>query len=165
MIAVGGEKIGTFYISYGLTLKIHDLIYSYLDYNIHFANFWDFTPCTGGLKMLKMLKNLNFQTYGRKGIYSLKCSSRGVEGYYIYFFWYYGSKPFKMAKIGKKLPYFQIWYFSAYFGHFEAFRAIISNKKLYSRLLLFETNVLSYISPFYDNFFNIFNIFRPPYRG
>ena len=81
-----GEKIGTFYISYGLTLKIHALIYSYLDYNIHFVNFWGFTPCTGGLKMLKMLKNLNFQTYGRKGIYSLKCSSRGVEGYYIYIF-------------------------------------------------------------------------------
>ena len=42
----------------------------------------------------------------------------------------------------------------AYFGYFEGFRPIISNKKLYSRLLLPETNILSYISPFYHKFEN-----------
>ena len=42
----------------------------------------------------------------------------------------------------------------AYFGYFEVFRPIISNKILYSRLLLPETNVLSYISPFYHKFEN-----------
>ena len=59
---------------------------------------------------------------------------------------------------------------SAYFGHFEGVRAIISNKKLYSLLLLIKTNVLSYISPFYhhfenSSFFNISIIFRPPVQG
>ena len=120
-------------------------------------------PVRRGLKMLKMLKNLNFQNYGRKVIYSLKCSPRWVEDDYIIFVWYYGFKPFKMAKIGKK-------WFPSYFGHFEGLRAIISNKKLYSRLLLIETNSLSYISPFYHNFENssflTFSTFSdPPYRG
>merc|ERR1712055_1214549 len=57
----------------------------------------------------------------------------------------------------------------SYFGHFEGLRAIISNKKLYSRLLLFETNVLSYISPFYHNFENssflTFSTFFRPRKG
>ena len=38
---------------------------------------------TSGLKMLKMLKNLNFQNDGRKVIYSLKRSPRRVEEEYI----------------------------------------------------------------------------------
>ena len=60
--------------------------------------------------------------------------------------------------------------FFASFGLSQEARAIISNKELYSRLLLFKTNVLSYISPFYHNFenfsfFNISTIFRPPRTG
>ena len=49
----------------------------------------------------------------------------------------------------------KIWLLFAYFGPLEGFRAIISNKKLYSIVLLFDTNVLSYISPFYYNFENL----------
>ena len=47
----------------------------------------------------------------------------------------------------------QMW-FPSYFGHFKGLRAIISKKKLYGRLLLLETNILSYISSFYHNFEN-----------
>ena len=59
-----------------------------------------------------------------------------------------------MAKIGKKLPYFQLWSFSAYLSYFEAFMGIKSIKKYYIPILLIETNLISYKSPFYINFEN-----------
>ena len=58
----------------------------------------------------------------------------------------------------------------AFFGYFEGFRPIISNKKLCSRLLLPKTNILSYISLFYHKFENssflTFSTFSDPHtRG
>ena len=58
----------------------------------------------------------------------------------------------------------------AFFGYFEGFRPIISNKKLCSRLLLPEKNILSYISLFYHKFENssflTFSTFSDPHtRG
>ena len=58
----------------------------------------------------------------------------------------------------------------AFFGYFEGFRPIISNKKLCSCLLLPEKKILSYISLFYHKFENssflTFSTFSDPHtRG
>ena len=61
--------------------------------------------------------------------------------------------PLKTAKYAKSVHIFKGINFQHILAFFKGFRAIISNK-IYSLLLLFDTNVLSYISAFYDHFEN-----------
>ena len=63
------------------------LLYSTIQSIIFFLyTFKILPPVRGGLKMLKMLKNSNFQNDGRKVIYSLNRLPRLVEECYIIFY-------------------------------------------------------------------------------
>ena len=113
----------------------------------------------GGSKIRKCQIKSNFQNYGTMVVDSLKRPSWRVEKENITLDRYCVSKAFKFDFFCQKWPFLSKTTKNSHFwqrtSNLNAFETQYLSDVIYFIFLLLETDVLSYLPPFYHNFENL----------